>query len=72
MALEEIVQSFESLADEMESDVPFDLEAALQALKDNELELVTQTGEQQINYCVNLKRIVECCQVVHVEASIRQ
>ena len=57
----------------MEKDAPEDLEAALNALKDDQLELVTYMGEQAHGsvFCVNLTRIIECCQLVLVETAIR-
>ena len=73
MSLDEIVKSFDVLAAKMEKDAPEDLEAALNALKDDQLELVTYMGEQAHGsvFCVNLTRIIECCQLVLIETAIR-
>ena len=71
-SVDEIAKSFEKLK-AADCSASYDLEAALTELKDDQLELVTCTGERQGRpaFCVNLKRIVECCQLVHVEAAIR-
>lgn len=54
-------------------EVKYDLETALKALREDPLQLVTYAEDQRgySAFHINLKKIVKCCQSVHVEASIR-
>ena len=64
---------YDTLTAKMDGDIPEDLDAALKALKEDQLEIVTYMGEQAGGavFCINLTRIIECCQLIHVETTIR-
>eukprot|EP00210_Caulerpa_lentillifera_P008163 g7796.t1 len=70
---DEIQKALEERLSRTQIPSPENFDAAINALKDDQLELVTYMGDQASGsvFCVNLTRIIECCQLVQLETSIR-